>query len=1253
MKWITALDLDRWGNTIHARDMMPALVGDLIRASSPEIRSFRFPSGDKGQVRGFDGWLEATGVPPYVPDGLSLWEFGVAGQRPAKALDDFNKRTKQVDAEKRASSTFVFVTTATWDNPQEKIQDWVQALRDQKLWKDVQYLDGSQLEDWLALRPAVSAMYASQMSLRPLHGARGADDFWDEYAHRFKSKLTEEVVLASREKQAEQFLQSALSASGAIELAADAPDEVIAFAIAAVRKSDPQTRMFLEDRIIILDTEEAARHFSRSDNLIFFPRSQANPLSGLLSTKGPTLVAKGRDQQANRSDVLARPSTSEFSAALQTMGLEADVAYKLARHAGRSITVLARQFAAGHVQKPEWHNQGASILPAVLAGGWDAGSKSDQEAVTSLAASTSAYHELEVSLRSAAKLQDPPIDLEGTIWKIRAPVDTFIHLGHLLGKADLDRLASVATKVFSFVDTKPTANDAFVPPSDRPSTHSSWLREGLATTLLQIAVLHDQADMNVAGVSPQDWVNNLIGSLPGLSDNHRLLASLRDELWLLVEAAPVPLLEALEQLLEGNAADAKMLFSQDDGMFAPTSPHNYVLWALEALSWDPAYIDRATMLIAKLASISIDIKATNRPVDSLRSIYLSWSPNTNANVSHRISALGSIIEKVPSIAWELCLSLLPRSHDNNSVTQKPRFREAGASQREVLTYGVVWEMQHFVIEAVLRLASASAERLVEVIDRLYNWTPEQQSKAFSQIEAWLAAKHADRQIVWLALNELMNKHQAFADTDWALPADTLQVVASLVQRYRPADALSRTAWLFDNWSPQMGGKFEDNERLAAEARNRAIVEITADAGISGVLAMVDRSAEPGTVAVAVAANVASADAVAAYIDSALQAISPKRSLFIRVLSLQALGQFGDQWISLVASAAATSRWHSDAMLELVIAWPDSSSNWKVIEQLSGLSSDDYWMQKRPFHLDGSPEEVNYAVGKYLEVGRASAAMVASHRRLGDLKTETIIAILDRYIGELNGNSSVYDQMSSYYVEHLFTHLDHRAEVNKKDVARLEYAYMPIIERSGRKFAINQLMADDPSFYMSLITAVFRTDSARDQDDDTEQTPASDQVRAKWRLDYQLLSQFHTLPGLAAGLDFDTLSNWVTAVRELAAETDRTKITDVYIGHLLAHSPEDIDGAWPHLSVRKLLQQLSSDDVDRGVYTERLNMRGVYTKAIYEGGAQERELAQRNKEWASKTSQFPRVVQLLNHIAERYEGDARREDERAALDKMRD
>jgi len=61
MKWITASDLARWSELSVSRNDLPELIGDLIRASARDIASFRFPSGNTGNIRGFDGHLESEG----------------------------------------------------------------------------------------------------------------------------------------------------------------------------------------------------------------------------------------------------------------------------------------------------------------------------------------------------------------------------------------------------------------------------------------------------------------------------------------------------------------------------------------------------------------------------------------------------------------------------------------------------------------------------------------------------------------------------------------------------------------------------------------------------------------------------------------------------------------------------------------------------------------------------------------------------------------------------------------------------------------------------------------------------------------------------------------------------------------------------------------------------------------------------------------------------------------------------------------
>ena len=125
MKWISALDLQQWADRIGARTAFPALIRDLITASASDISDVRFPSGDKGQVRGFDGWLDAAGAPPYVPAGRSVWEFGVSDNPTKKFKEDYETRVEEIAEKDRKQLSFVFASPRSWDNPKEKLPDFV------------------------------------------------------------------------------------------------------------------------------------------------------------------------------------------------------------------------------------------------------------------------------------------------------------------------------------------------------------------------------------------------------------------------------------------------------------------------------------------------------------------------------------------------------------------------------------------------------------------------------------------------------------------------------------------------------------------------------------------------------------------------------------------------------------------------------------------------------------------------------------------------------------------------------------------------------------------------------------------------------------------------------------------------------------------------------------------------------------------------------------------------------------------------
>lgn len=83
-----------------------------------------------------------------------------------------------------------------------------------------------------------------------------------------------------------------------------------------------------------------------------------------------------------------------------------------------------------------------------------------------------------------------------------------------------------------------------------------------------------------------------------------------------------------------------------------------------------------------------------------------------------------------------------------------------------------------------------------------------------------------------------------------------------------------------------------------------------------------------------------------------------------------------------------------------------------------------------------------------------------------------------------------------------------------------------------------------------------------------------------------------------------------------------------------------------------IEKMASDRLERGLSLARVNQRGVYSKSIGEGGAQERELAAQCLRWADAVPRFPRTAAMLRRIAENWTRYAERADVEAAEEALK-
>lgn len=1248
MKWITAQNLADWSKRLDARAALIDMVGDLIRASVPNASQFRFPGSDKAQVRGFDGDLESDISVPFVPAGESKWEFGTSAG-PGKAKRDYDKRTENTPEAVRVANTLVLVNPHTWDTTDSanNLDAWTRDRVNEKKWQDVRYIDGAQLEHWLDLHPAVAARYArSVLRLAPPTGAQSVDEFWESYSSRYKPALTEAVLLSEREEQAASLLEKLGGLPATIVYGGESVDDVIAFAVAAIRSAPAEKRHLLEARVIIVESVEAARFLATKSDLVYLTRGDADAHAGMLGGRGPTLSA-AVGVQARNVERLIRPSATSLGKAIETMGFEREQAYQWARDCGRSLTILRRLIPNGPPPEPGWLAHRDALLPAILAGGWNSSSTLDRDVLQQLGAKSS-YADFERGIRPTLELSDPPIDRVDKVWQTRSPIDALPYLANVIGETEFDRFREAALTVLGRPVHQPSAEDKFQVNFEAPQDFSAWLRDGLANTMVLIATAPKAYGIELPDQTPQQFVDDIVRKLPDWGKSHRSLRGLRDQLTAIAEAAPIPFLQALEGMLEGDAADMVNVFSRSEGLFEPTSLHVYVLFALELLAWDPQLLPRVALILARLAVLDPGVKLTNRPINSLRSIFLSWAPNTYATVDQRIACIDEILSAEPEVGWTLLASLLPKHYDTGHPTRKPTFRDVTPRNVETVTFGVVWKANTAIIQRAIRQAADVEDRLLTLVAGLHMYEAGDRQMVLDRLNEYLDANRPeDGQPVWYALRDLVNRHEALADMDWTLDKEQLAPIRTIVEKYSPRDPIERFTWLFDDWLPFVRAESDQQTEAVGDARTRAIREILTAQGIAGVIRLARRAKFPYLVVEAFANIDQPVEIFCDLIGRVLTEL-PQGNGLAGVLSAIALHQHPEVWPETLRAFAETEKMDASTVARLLVNWPNTHETWRMASSLGKEVDEAYWQSIGMLPKDASTDDFLEAVDRFRQAGRSVDVFGAAFNRLAELPGQLILSLLDESIRAINAQPQRDGTMLAYHLQRVFEVLGNKAEVTMEDIARREYAYLPLLDqRKGDGLLLHRFMASNPDFYFEVFCDVFRGT-------DEEPGEPTQAERDRAQLSYDLLSSFYTLPGTSAdGVDEDVLLAWIKRVRDAGHSSGRADIGDQYIGRLLAHSDANPDdGIWPQAAVRRAIESLRSEHVERGIEIERYNMRGVHTKSIAEGGRKEREIADRYRGWARALTGFPRTEAMLSRIAEGWEREAAREDTWAEQEKLK-
>ncbi|MBD7923847.1 hypothetical protein [Xanthomonas bonasiae] len=1278
---ITAEELEQFANTHLARDLLPELLRRLIRATSPEVTGVYFPSGESTFRPGVDGIVQAAPMPPYIPAGLSLWEVGTNDQAAQKIRSDFDKRSGPSDhddyaGQVRAEIVYVAVSLRRVNATKAgSIAQLESSLRDRGVWRDVKILDADSLEDWLDSQPSVRSwlalkMYKASADMRDVEGTLAS------FLNSASPVIPVDLLLANRDAAAEKVRKAALSAE-LTRVKADSPREAVSFVAAALlgmNEGDPMRGALLAKTVVIADPSSKSQLLVKGLKLVVVTVNAANDVAQELSNYGHAVITCYGTSHAKSGNsqliALPRASRQSFVDILVANDMDEARAKKLAAACHSSVSIFRRQNDGAHSEQPVWASRTTlkNLSGIILAGAYAHDNVHDQDILKELAGASD-YQNVDDAILDVLRIDDAPVLREGSVTALSAPADIWqLSIEHrAIGKIELNRFSDAAVRVLSELDPAldmPLDQRAYANIYGKSRAWSQSLRSGLSEILRLIAINEDNLNY-ITDFSAQNFVNDVLRKIPGLADDYKMLASLDPLLPALAEAAPDPFLSALEGLLATDPSLLLPIFEGgDDAMFG----HVYylgMLRALEVLAWDPERLSRVALLLARLAAIDPGGRLSNRPIESLVQIFLPWSLHTNAASAIRHRVLDRVCKMVPDVAWALISKLLPGEEDISFGTSEPEWRDFGASERAVTTYGSIRRDHEFIIDMASQEAGIDPSKWVAVIEAATKSMPPQASSKYinlveSRREAFFEAGtgHA----LWRGLRSLVDKHRSYADAEWAMPSEALDPIDRVADLFAPSDPLVLHQALFEQHMPERQRPDETfdslQERVLAE-RDAAIRDVVA-LGVEELIDFATRVQFPQTMLPSIM-RVCNADQWRQIALTSLDRSSAVAWLGACVLA-NSVSSLGTLWGLEILQFAKEGGASAAQVASLVVPWGDTRELLDLVNELPEDVQAEYWCHRDVYVRTPDDDLVRDFVCELMRHGRSVSLIEFVGGRRSKFETALLLDLLAGALESIATKPGNAGLLSSYWLREVFNELRDREDADRNRLLQLEYSWLPALHSHGatQELALHQYMAESPAFFVEVLSDLYRSEAkiGVDESEDAQHAKGAGELelaRAKASSAYKLLDSWRVLPWKNSDgeLDAEAILNWVGAVLDAAQEVRRGKVAASEIGKLLAYAPEDRDdGIWPCRQVRLVIEKLENEEMESGIVLELFNKRGAHWRPSDGSGSPERELAAASEEAAKQlASMWPRTARLLRANAKQWIRHAEWHDQRAAEDRI--
>lgn len=874
---------------------------------------------------------------------------------------------------------------------------------------------------------------------------------------------------------------------------------------------------------------------------------------------------------------------------------------------------------------------------AVLVGCWDEKNDGDIEVITNLI--DESYESWIKKLRIIEGMQDSPLIHERGSWSFKDRTQAFQTVSSRLFDNHLNLFQAITTSIFKTIDPQ-----FELAPGERYAAaiyekvlpHSRLIRKGLSEGLALVATKQELLT-NCSRNKGQYCASSVVKEVLS-SSSWQLWASTQDIQIMFAESAPDYFIDQVEKAISHQDKPFDSLFAQEG--VGGISGRNYLtglLWAIEGLAWAPEYLSRSLVILGELDSHDPGGNWANRPLNSIINILLPWFPHTTANIDRRIAAFKSLEREYPDTAWRVLVQLLPDNMRATFGTHKPTFRNFIPNDFNEEPSNDEYRAQiETYSQLTIELASKSSLRLIDLVENIDKLSPFKFDDAIKLLSDFSKNPDSDelKLELWEKCLEVYNKHKKFSNAQWAMQPEQNKKIKDVSIALKPEEPMLYSKRLFSQRSHDLfdeKGDWRAQQEKLAKERGQSVSEIHTVNGIEGVLEFSESVERPEVVG-----NSLVAENLEIPLDTLkkliLSDIKEQHSLAAGYVWAKNYKE-GNSWV-----LASVDNWNAQEKVAFFLLLPFKKGTWDMLNASFDDFPCEYWKNTvaNAYYCD-STEEIYFAVDCLIKVDRPVSAIDCLFRILQSDKVVDSSKVVVALLQSIKTTEDV-KRLDIHSFRELVDYLQNDDTVSDDDLVKIEWAYLPIINRSTNDLLQPQILdkklANEPSFFCEIIRYAYRSKFQEERNELSE----SEKNIAK--NSYYLLDKWGKVPGIDSEGKFDVnaFNNWFNLVRIECEESGHLEIAYRIIGRVLIFSPSNEEN-WILSELAEFLNRRELEEVRTGYRTAIINSRGVHF--VDPEGKPELELARkyRTKSDEIELLGFHRFGRTLRELADGYQAEA--------------